>query len=530
MNKYLILLALAFLLMSCVSKDNKPNVVFVMSDDHAYQAISAYGGTLNRTPNIDRLAQDGALFTRATVTNSICSPSRAVMLTGKHSFVNGRLANSGSFDWGQDNVAKQFKAAGYQTAMIGKIHLPGLPQGFDHFSILEGQGKYYNPDFIQEGGKKKRYKGYCAHVIWDQVKEWLDTREEEKPFFLMYHPKAPHRTWMPEPRYFDLFEDKEFEIPASFYDDYKNRPSAAKQKMSIVEDMDLCYDLKMLDKEGEIKSRYRRNAQNLYNRMDDKQKAAWDKHYEPLIKEFKQTMPKGKELAQWKYNRYMRDYLSSIQSVDDGVGKLLDYLEENNLDENTIVVYTSDQGFYLGEHGWFDKRFMYEQSFRTPLLMKYPKEIKPGTTIDALVQNLDFASTFMDFAGIDIPSDIQGESFRKLVNNTDTTWRDFAYYTFYEYPGEHNVNRHYGITTKRYKLIHFYYDEDNWELYDLKEDPQEINNLYNHEDYQGIRTMMHQKLDDVRAKYGDNDDLNQEFLQKTLEAIEVRKKKKKQTQ
>jgi len=252
-------------MMSCTSPKKQPNVVFIMIDDHAYQAISAYGGTLNQTPNIDRLAKEGAIFTRATVTNSICSPSRAVMLTGKHSFMNGRIANSESFNWGQDNVAKQFKAVGYQTAMIGKIHMPGLPQGFDHFSVLEGQGKYYNPDFIQEGGKKKRYKGYCAHVIWDQVKEWLDTREEEKPFFLMYHPKAPHCTWMPEPKYFDLFEDKEFEMPESFYDDYKSRPSAAKQEMSIVEDMDLCYDLKMLDKEGEVKSRYRRNAQNLYN-------------------------------------------------------------------------------------------------------------------------------------------------------------------------------------------------------------------------------------------------------------------------
>jgi len=247
-----------------------------------------------------------------------------------------------------------------------------------------------------------------------------------------------------------------------------------------------------------------------------------------LIADFKSKNLQGEELAQWKYNQYMRDYLSSIQSVDDGVGKLLDYLEENNLDENTIVVYTSDQGFYLGELGWFDKRFMYEQSFRTPLLMKYPKEIKPGTTIDDLVQNLDFASTFMNFAGIDIPSDIQGESFRKLLNNTDTTWRDFAYYTFYEYPGEHNVNRHYGITTKRYKLIHFYYDEDNWEFYDLKEDPQEINNVYNHKDYQDIRTMMHQKLDDVREKYGDSDALNQKFLQKSLEAIKARKNKKRQ--
>lgn len=526
--KYISMLTLLVLLAgACTQKSERPNIVFIMSDDHAYKAISAYDGTLNKTPNIDRLAKEGAIFTRATVTNSICSPSRAVMLTGKHSFVNGRIANRGSFDWNQDNVAKQFQNAGYQTAMIGKIHMPGLPQGFDHFSVLEGQGKYYNPDFIQEGGKKKRYHGYCAHVIWDQVKSWLDGREEEKPFFLMYHPKAPHRTWMPESKYFDLFEDVNFKLPETFYDDYENRPAAADQKMGIEECMDLAYDLKMLDKEGEIKTRYWKNAQNLYNRMDEEQKAAWDKHYNPIIADFKAKNLKGRELAQWKYNRYMRDYLSSIQSVDDAVGKLLDYLKRNGLDKNTIVVYTSDQGFYLGEHGWFDKRFMYEQSFRTPLLMRYPREIKPGTKIDAMVQNLDFAPTFMDFAGIDVPEDIQGESFRSVVNQFSTEWRDYAYYTFYEYPGEHNVKRHYGISTKRYKLIHFYYDIDKWELYDLKTDPNEIHNLYDDDQYMDVRKVMHEKLEEVRLKYGDSDDLNQKFISMSNKRKKNKRKKNK---
>ena len=512
-------------LTACVSANkqeaqnvSKPNIIFIMSDDHAYQAISAYGCGLNNTPNIDRIGKEGVIFTKGFVTNSICAPSRAVMLTGKHSFVNGKVDNLLPFDWEQDNFAKQLQKSGYQTAMIGKIHLNGLPQGFDYSNVLPGQGQYYNPDFI-ENGIKKQYHGYCTSITTDIAMDWLENkRDKNKPFLMLYHQKAPHRTWMPEKKYFDLFEDKQFTPPANFFDKYENRPVAAKHEMGIYKHMDLAYDLKMLDEEGEIKTRLRKNAQRMYERMDSTQKADWDAHYKPLIAEFKAKGLKGKELALWKYDRYMKDYLSTVQSVDDGVGELLDYLDKNNLTENTIVVYTSDQGFYLGEHGWFDKRFMYEESFRTPILMRYPKEIKAGAVVDKLIQNLDFAPTFLDYAGVDIPKDIQGESFRKLLNGESGEWRDAIYYTYYEYPGEHNVQRHYGIRTDRYKLIHFYYDSDTWELYDLEKDPSEMNNVYNNSAYADVQKDMHEKLVALRAKYGDSDENDQKHLYRFLDA------------
>ena len=501
----------------------RPNIVFIMSDDHAYQAISAYGHGLNHTPNIDRIAKEGALFTHGYVTNSICAPSRAVMLTGKHSFVNGKVDNVQPFNWDQDNFAKQLQKGGYQTAMIGKIHLNGLPQGFDYSNVLPGQGQYYNPDFI-ENGKKKKYEGYCTKITTNIALDWLKTkRDKNKPFLLLYHQKAPHRTWMPEKKYLDLFDDKTFTPPDNFFDNYDTRPVAAQHEMGIFEHMDVVYDLKMLDEEGDIQTKYRKYAQNMYNRMNNEQRAAWDAHYKPLIKEFKTQNLQGKELALWKYNRYMRDYLATIQSVDDGVGELLDYLDEAGLSENTIVVYTSDQGFYLGEHGWFDKRWMYEESFRTPLLMRYPKEIKAGTVVNALVQNLDFASTFLDYAELPIPSDIQGESFRDLVSGKNKQWRDAIYYTYYEYPGEHNVQRHYGIRTNHYKLIHFYYDSDTWELYDMEKDPSEMINVYNKPEYENIQKEMHKKLVAIRKKYGDSDELDEANLERYLKSKNLKK-------
>jgi arylsulfatase A-like enzyme len=272
----------------------------------------------------------------------------------------------------------------------------------------------------------------------------------------------------------------------------------------------------MLDEEEKIQTRYRPYAQNMYNRMNDEQRIAWDAHYKPLIEEYLSMNLEGKELALWKFNRYMRDYLATIQTVDDGVGEVLAYLDEAGLAENTIVVYTSDQGFYLGEHGWFDKRFMYEESFRTPLLMRYPKEIQGGTVVNDLIQNLDFAATFLDYANTPVPEDVQGESFRELVSGETKDWRDAIYYTYYEYPGEHNVQRHHGIRTDRYKLIHFYYDSDTWELYDLEKDPSEMNNLYNHPDYAEVQKEMHKKLIEIREKYGDSDELDQEHLERFL--------------
>ena len=518
--KWLCALLSVSVLISCGTEnqktDEQPNIVFIMSDDHAYQAISAYGYGLNHTPHIDRIAEEGVLFTHGFVSNSICAPSRAAMLTGKHSFVNGKVDNLLPFNWDQDNFAKQLQNAGYQTAMIGKIHLNGLPQGFDYSNVLPGQGQYYNPDFI-ENGVKKQYKGYCTQITTDLALDWMkNKRDKDKPFLMLYHQKAPHRTWMPEKKYLNLFDDRTFTPPANFFDNYENRPVAAEHEMGIYEHMDLVYDLKMLDEEGSLQTKYRKYAQTMYERMDDEQRAAWDAHYIPLIEEFIAQQPEGKELALWKFNRYMRDYLATIQSVDDGVGEVLDYLEEAGLSENTIVVYTSDQGFYLGEHGWFDKRFMYEESFRTPILMRYPKEIKAGTVVDELIQNLDFASTFLDYANAPIPEDIQGKSFRDLVSGKSDDWRDAIYYTYYEYPGEHNVQRHHGIRTDRYKLIHFYYDSDTWELYDMAEDPSEMNNLYNKPEYAEVQKEMHQKLIDIRIKYGDSDSLDEKHLQHFL--------------
>ena len=500
------------------SNNSRPNIVFIMSDDHAYQAISAYGHGLNNTPNIDRIANEGAIFNRGFVTNSICAPSRAVMLTGKHSHMNGKVDNILPYNWDQDNFAKNLQKSGYQTAMVGKIHLKGLPQGFNYSNVLPGQGEYYNPDFI-ENGIKKNYKGYVTTITTDIALDWLNNkREKDKPFLLLYHQKAPHRTWMPDEKYFNLFDDKEFEFPENFFDNFKGRIAASKHEMGIYEDLDVVYDLKMLDKEGEIQTKYRKYFQSQYNRMDSIQQKAWDAYYNPIIEDFKVKGYKGKELAKWKFNRYMKDYLRTIQSVDDGVGEILDYLDENGLSENTIVVYTSDQGFYLGEHGWFDKRFMYEESFRTPLLMKYPKEIKAGTIINEMVQNLDFAPTFLEYAGVEISEDIQGESFRKLVKGEETEWRDAIYYTYYEFPGEHHVKRHYGVRTDRYKLIHFYYDIDEWELYDLEKDPSEMSNVYNDISYKDVKEEMHKQLIEVRAKYGDSDELNKENLDRYLKA------------
>ena len=513
---------LGLIVISCKEKptEERPNIIFIMSDDHAYQAISAYGMGLNHTPNIDRLADEGAIFNRGFVTNSICAPSRAVILTGKHSHINGKVDNVQPFNWDQDNFAKALQYSGYQTALVGKIHLNGLPQGFDYSNVLPGQGQYYNPDFI-ENGQKKNYKGYVTTVTTDITLDWLENkREKDKPFLLMYHQKAPHRTWMPEEKYFELFDDIDFKLPDNFFDSYNKRPAAEKHEMGIFEHLDVVYDLKMLDKEGTLKTKYRKAFQRKYNRMDKTQKEAWDAYYNPIIEEFKAKGLEGEELAKWKYNRYMKDYLRTIQSVDDGVGKVLDYLDKNELAENTIVVYTSDQGFYLGEHGWFDKRFMYEESFRTPLLIKYPKEIKPGTVVNKLVQNLDYAPTFLDYANITIPESIQGESFRALVKGEDVEWRDTIYYTYYEFPGEHHVKRHYGVRTDRYKLIHFYYDIDHWELYDLENDPSEMQNVYNDDAFVDIQEEMHNKLEEVRLKYKDSDSLNKANLQRYLIAKE----------
>ncbi|PZX52153.1 arylsulfatase A-like enzyme [Algoriphagus ratkowskyi] len=510
----------------------RPNIIFIMADDHAYQAISAYGEGLNETPNIDRIAKEGAIFTRATVTNSICAPSRAVLLTGKHSFMNGKVDNIQPFDWEQDNFPKLMQANGYATALIGKIHLDGQPKGFDYSIVLPGQGEYYNPDFLING-KTKRIEGYVTDITTDLALDWLENgRDKEKPFVMLYHQKAPHRNWKPAPEYLTLYDDKEFSPPANFFDEetnYQGRGTAAKeQAMEIDEIMRWGRDLMLeVNPNGDstgLKGELRRfNPEQLKAWRDayDPKNAAFLKAYGKLD-ENTLTLEKKREIAIWKYNRYIKNYLRTIKSVDDGVGEVLDYLEANGLAENTIVVYTSDQGFYLGEHGWFDKRFMYEESFRTPLLVKYPKEIKPGTTIKSLVQNLDFAPTFLDYAGIEVPKEMQGDSFRKLVSGESNEWRDAVYYTYYEYPAEHSVKRHNGVSTDRYKLIHFYYDVDEWELYDLEKDPREMNSVYDDPSYAEVKEMMHKKFEEVRTKYGDSDANDKRFLDEYMEVYNRR--------
>ena len=505
----------------------RPNIVYIMSDDHGYQAVSAYGyDGLNKTPNIDRLAKEGALFTRATVTNSLCAPSRAVMLTGKHSFINGKVDNVQHFDWNQDNFPKLLRKAGYQTAMVGKIHMDGLPQGFDYSAVLPGQGDYYNPDFIINGNKEQIH-GYVTDITTDLAMKWLKGRDKTKPFCLLYHQKAPHREWLAAERHYKEYTKMKFKEPATLFDDYKGRGTAAKSaEMNILKDMNWAGDSKIrpdvmdeLDIPPTLKWDKQAWERNL-GRMDSTQRAAWNAVYDPINEDFKKRYPTMSEedKMHWRYQRYMQDYLGTVAAVDDGVGELLDYLDKNGLTENTIVIYTSDQGFYMGEHGWFDKRFMYEESLRTPLIIRYPKEIKPGTRINSLVQNLDFAPTFLDYAGVKIPSDMQGESFRKLVAGKTTKWRDAIYYTYYEYPSIHMVKRHYGISTERYKLIHFYYDIDEWELYDLQKDPDEMLNVYNDPSYKSVREDMHKKLDQLRKKYEDSDANDQHFIKAYLSA------------
>ncbi len=505
-------------LTGCTSKSTAPqppNILFIMSDDHAYQAISAYGHGLNETPQIDRLAKEGAIFTRACVTNSICAPSRAVLLTGKHSFINGKVDNVQPFNWDQENFPKLMQANGYQTAMIGKIHLDGIPQGFDFSMVLPGQGQYYNPDFLIDGKRVKK-EGYCTEIITETTLDWLkNTRDPNRPFCLLYHQKAPHRNWQPAPKYLTLYDDVTFEPPVNFFDNYEGRGRAAReQEMQIDGHAQWGHDFKLIvDPNGDSTAHYKSDIM----RMTPEQREAWMAAYEPKNQQLLANMPDGKALALWKYNRYIKDYLRTIKSVDDGVGEVLDYLEEAGLAENTIVVYTSDQGFYLGEHGWFDKRFMYEESFRTPLLVRFPKEIKPGTKIDKLVQNLDFAPTLLDYAGIKIPEEMQGESFRNLAAGKTDTWRDAVYYTYYEYPSVHMVKRHYGVATDRYKLMHFYYDIDEWEMYDLQTDPMEMKNIYNDPAYAEVREMMHKRLEDLRRHYGDSDELNDHYLKAYLD-------------
>ena len=522
------------LLLSCskqdVSKDEiqqenqKPNILFIMSDDHAYQAISAYGSELLQTPNIDRLAEEGLLFTNACVSNSICAPSRATILTGKHTHINGKIDNLMPFDSTQVTFPQLLQEAGYQTAMFGKLHFGNNPKGVDDFLILPGQGNYINPKFIGPKGDTI-ITGYVTDIITDLTLNWLDDkRDKNKPFMMMYLHKAPHRPWWPSPEKFAEFTQKTFPEPATLFDDYDNRGTAAKTaEMNLLNHMMYSHDSKIrpetLEAMAEVSpavEEYPNGFYGPYNRANEAQKALYDRILDSINEDFRARWPEmnDTEKMRWKYQRYMQDYLATISSVDDNVGRVLDYLDQNGLTENTIVVYTSDQGFYLGEHGWFDKRFIYDESFKTPLLIRWPNKIEPGTTNEEMVQNLDFAQTFLEAAGIKAPADMQGESLMPLLTGQDSLWtREAVYYHYYEYPSVHMVKRHYGIVTKEFKLAHFYYDVDEWELYDRIRDPQEMTNVYENPEYADVVEKLKNQLDGLRVKYQDSVELDQRYIQ-----------------
>ncbi len=486
------------------AKSPRPNIVYIMTDDHTAQMMSCYDTRYIETPNLDRIARDGVRFTQSFVANSLSGPSRACMITGKHSCANRFYDNSTCvFDGSQQTFPKLLQAAGYQTALVGKWHLESLPTGFDHWEILPGQGDYYNPNIIMQSGDTVHREGYVTNIITDDALDWLENgREAGKPFCLLIHHKAIHRNWMSDTCNLTLYEDRTFPLPDNYYDDYEGRPAAAAQEMSIIKDMDLVYDLKMLYPGHE--SRLRWLYGQFIGRMNPEQRAAWDKVYDPIIADFKARKLTGRELSEWKFQRYMRDYMKTVKSLDDNVGRVLDYLEANGLLDNTLVVYTSDQGFYMGEHGWFDKRFMYEESMRTPLVMRLPKGFDRRGDITEMVQNIDYAPTFLELAGVEVPADMHGRSMVPLLRGEQPAdWRDALYYHYYEYPAEHMVKRHYGVRTDRYKLIHFYNDIDVWELYDLKNDPAEMHNIYGQEGTEEIVKQLKQRLAQLQEQYDD---------------------------
>lgn len=537
-------------------EQKRPNVIVIMTDDHTCQAMSCYGSQLVDTPNLDRIALEGMRMDHCYVPNAISGPSRACIITGKFSHVNGFTDNSRTFDGDQQTFPKLLHDAGYQTAMIGKWHLNSEPQGFDYWSILEGQGEYYAPLFI-ENGEKVIEEGYVTDVITDKAISFLEGRDKDRPFAMLYYHKAPHRDWMPAQRHLGMNENKVYPEPSTLLDDYSGRGSAAhEQEMMIRRHMWPEWDLKLMKPEDLVEnaadssdlartgnanvddvsrandtSNSRRQFRNAFNRMTDAEKSRWNEAYAPRIAAYEaftdslvssgmspEEVYVSDEMTRWKYQQYMKDYCAVITGVDENVGRLLDYLECIGELDNTIIIYTSDQGFFLGEHGWFDKRFMYEECERTPMLVRYPAAIKAGSHSDALAMNIDIAPTVLDFAGVDVPSDMQGRSLRPVLEHrgrTPKNWRDAVYYHYYEYPSWHSVKRHYGIRTENYKLIHFYNDVDEWELYDMKADPQELHNVYDDPDYASVKEDMHRRLESLQLEVGDTDpnELEGEFFQ-----------------
>lgn len=464
----------------------RPNVLMVFTDDHAAHAISAYGSRINRTPQLDRLAQAGMRFDNAFVTNSICAPSRAVLLTGKHSHRNGQLSNEERFDGSQPTFPKLFQAAGYTTAMLGKWHLQSDPTGFDHWRVLVGQGTYYNPRFLHPDGSEV-LRGYTTDLITDMAIGWLEQRDRDKPFLLFVQHKAPHREWTPAARHVDLYADVTIPEPDTLFDAGTSRaPGFATQTMSVARDLS---DL-------DLKRELPRN-------LDEAQRAVLANAYAAQNAAGEQL--RGEARTRFLYQRYIKDYLRCVAAVDEGVGRLLDWLDRNGLADDTIVIYASDQGFFLGDHGFYDKRFMYEEALRFPLLWRWPGQVAPGSVNADLVQNLDLAPTLLDACGIAVPSDMQGKSLVPLLRGrTPSDWRTAAYYHYYEFPGVHDVPRHCGVRTKTHKLIH-YYQLDAWELFDLVRDPREQNNVFADSAYAEVRASLQAELLAQQRACGDTD-------------------------
>ncbi len=492
------------------SAAERPNIVFIFTDDHALEAISAYGTRFNKispTPNIDRIAKEGMLFERSYCGNSICGPSRASILTGKHSHMNGFMDNNFSrFDGNQTTFPKILQKSGYETAVIGKWHLISNPTGFDYWEVLPDQGSYYNPDFIQMDGSKKRFEGYVTDLVVDKSLDWLKNRKDKsKPFVLMTQQKAPHRNWVPAERHMNLFDGIDIPEPESLFDDYKNRVDAvAKQKMSIAKDFHWSHDMLLPGRATD--PRFVDNLNNNeYSRMNDTQKKAFDDAYGDENAAFLESLKKDmsdEELTRWKYQRYIKNYLRCIRGVDENIGRLLEYLDKSGLAKNTIVIYASDQGFYLGEHGWYDKRWMFEESLSMPFIIRWPGVVKPGVRTKTMIQNIDYAPTFLEVAGAPIPNDIQGKSLLPILKNegeAPTDWRSAIYY---EYSGEytHSVAAHDGVRNDRYKLMHFP-DTKKWMLFDLEKDPQEMKNIMAEKEYETVLKDMRGLYDSLRKQY-----------------------------
>ena len=493
----------------------RPNILFIFSDDHAPHAIGAYGGplaSLDPTPNIDRLAREGLRFENSFCTNSICGPSRAVILTGKHSHRNGFMHNGHRFDGDQETFPKLLRKAGYRTAMIGKWHLGSDPQGFDSWDVLPGQGDYYNPEFINAEGRRQ-VEGYCTDIVTDLAIEWLDENAGgEQPFLLMCQQKAPHRNWMPALRHLPLYADRKIPEPATLFDRYADNATPARnQEMEIDRHMHPIFDLFFTpNEEWDLQgvTATDPSGQRNLEKMTPAQREAWDAGFAAENAAFLKAHPEGDELVRWKYQRYLKNYLRCVRGVDESVGRLMAYLAEKGLDESTIVIYSSDQGFYLGDHGWYDKRWMYDESMKMPLIVKWPGVTKPGSVNRDLVQNLDYAETFLAMAGIEAPAAMQGRSLVPLLRGeTPKDWRESLYYHYYAFPSVHMVARHNGVRTERYKLLRFY-QFDEWEFYDLERDPDELRNEYGNSDYAEEIAELKLELERLRSQYGDDSDVS----------------------